>query len=94
LERFQRALYNFHKPENIMHGMAAIECDLINVSDGERLRTIRMSVLPRAGDELDLDFGEDQQAIFNVVQVRYHVRPRKLVRMDDLIGVSIFIAAT
>jgi hypothetical protein len=75
-----------------MPGMASIECDLINASDGEKLRTVRMSVVPRTGDELDLDFGADQQGVFRVVRVRYHVRPRKLVRMDDVIGVSIFLA--
>ena len=49
-------------------------------------------MLPAAGDEIDLDLGEGQQAVFRVVRVRYHVRPRKLVRTDDVIGVSIFIA--
>jgi len=44
------------------------------------------------GDEVDLDFGADQQEVFRVVQVRYHIRPRKLVRTDDIIGVSIFVA--
>jgi hypothetical protein len=75
-----------------MPGIASIECDLINAADGQKLRTVRLSVVPRIEDELDLDFGEDQQAVFRVVQVRYHIRPRKLVRTDDIIGVSVFIA--
>ena len=75
-----------------MPGMASIECDLINAADGQKLRTVRLSIVPRPGEDLDLDFGDDQQGVFRVMPVRYHVRPRKLVRMDDLIGVSIFIA--
>ncbi len=72
--------------------MFIIECDLIDESDGQKLRTVRLSALPRAGDELDLDFGGDQQAVYRVVRVRYHIRPRKLVRTDDIIGVSIYVA--
>lgn len=75
-----------------MPAIAPIECDLINAADGQKIRTVRMSAVPRVGDELDLDFGSDQQGLFRVVQVRYHIRPRKLVRTDDVIGVSIFIA--
>lgn len=75
-----------------MPGIASIECDLINAADGQNLRTVRLSVVPRIGDELDLDFGGDQQGVFRVVKLRYHIRPRKLVRTDDIIGVSIFIA--
>jgi hypothetical protein len=75
-----------------MPGLASIECDLINAADGQKLRTVRLSVVPRSGEEVDLDFGEDQQGVFSVVQVRYHIRPRKLVRTDDVIGVSIFVA--
>lgn len=74
-----------------MPAIAPIECDLINAADEQKIRTVRMSTVPQVGDELDLDFGSDQQALFRVVQVRYHIRPRKLVRTDDIIGVSIFI---
>ena len=73
-----------------MTGMAPIECDLINEADGQCLRTVRLSVVPRTGEVLDLDFGDDRQSIVRVVEVRYHVRPRTLVRTDDIIGVSIF----
>lgn len=74
-----------------MAGIASIECDLINKADGQKLRTVRLSVVPRTGDVLDLDFGENQQGVVRVVEVRYHIRPRMLVRMDDIIGVSIFV---
>jgi hypothetical protein len=74
-----------------MPSTAPIECDLINAADGQKLRTVKLSVVPQTGDELDLDFVGDQQGIYRVVQVRYHIRPRKLVRTDDIIGVSIFI---
>jgi hypothetical protein len=71
---------------------ASIECDLILELDGQKLRTVQLSAVPRAGDELDLDFGGGQQAMYRVVRVRYHIRPRKLVRTDDIIGVSVFIS--
>jgi hypothetical protein len=72
--------------------IAAIECDLINAADGQKLRTVRLSAIPRIGDELDLDFGGKDRGIYRVLRVRYHVRPRKVVRTDDMIGVSLFIA--
>ena len=75
-----------------MPAIAAIECDLISAADGQKLRTVRLSAVPRIGDELDLDFGGEQQGLYHVMRVRYHVRPRKLVRTDDIIGVSLFIA--
>jgi hypothetical protein len=75
-----------------MPASAPIECDLINAADEQKLRTVRLSAIPQKGDELDLDFGEDQQSVYRVVRVRYHIRPRKLVRTDDIIGVSIFLA--
>jgi hypothetical protein len=42
---------------------------------------------------LDLDFGDGQQEAVRVVEVRYHIRPRKLVRTDDLLGISIFVSS-
>jgi hypothetical protein len=71
---------------------AAIECDLINAADGQKLRTVRLSAIPRIGDELDLDVGGKEGGIYRVMRVRYHVRPRNVVRTDDMIGVSLFIA--
>lgn len=75
-----------------MPAIGPIECDLINAADGQKLRTVSLSAVPQVGDELDLDLGKDQQSVYRVVRVRYHVRPRMLVRTDDIIGVSIFIA--
>jgi hypothetical protein len=74
-----------------MAGIASIECDLINQDDGEKLRTVRLSVVPQSGDVLDLDFGEGQPGLFRIEEVRYHIRPRMVVRTDDVIGVSIFV---
>jgi hypothetical protein len=75
-----------------MPATGPVECDLINAADGQKLRTVRLSAVPQVGDELDLDLGKDQQSVYRVVRVRYHIRPRMLVRTDDIIGVSIFIA--
>jgi hypothetical protein len=75
-----------------MPSIAPIECDLINAADGQKLRTVKLSAVPQTGDELDLDFGGDGQGVYRVVRVRYHIRPRKLVRTDDIIGISIFVA--
>jgi hypothetical protein len=72
--------------------IAALECDLINADDGQKLRTVRLSVIPRIGEELDLDVGGKEGGTYRVLRVRYHVRPRKVVRTDDMIGVSLFIA--
>ena len=70
----------------------ALECDLIDASSAEKLHTVRLSVVPRVGEELDLDLGSrETPVVYRVVRVLYHVRPRKLVRMDDLFGVSIYI---
>jgi hypothetical protein len=50
--------------------------------------------VPRVGEELDLDLDRHQAGgVYRVVRVRYHVRPRALVRTDDLLGISIFVEA-
>ena len=76
----------------------SIECDIINASDGRKLRMLRLSLVPQSGDELDLDLGAHQSGnLYRIVQVRYHVRPRKLAgarwafRTDDLIGMSLYV---
>ena len=76
-----------------MPSLAPVECDLIDASTAEKLHTVRLSVIPRVGEELDLDLGRENSAVYRVVRVLYHVRPRKLVRMDDLFGASIYIEA-
>ena len=69
-----------------------VECDLIDASTAEKLHTVRLTVIPRVGEELDLDLGgREPSIVYQVVRVLYHVRPRKVVRMDDLFGVSIYI---
>lgn len=70
---------------------APIECDLI-LEGGGKLRTVQLSAVPRVGDELDIDLGTEHQGMYRVVRVLYHIRPRKLVRTDDIIGISVFIA--
>jgi hypothetical protein len=72
---------------------ASVECDLINAANEQKLRTVRLALVPRVGDELDLDLGDRASAggLYRVVRVLYHVRPRKLVRTDDLLGVSLYI---
>ena len=75
-----------------MPAIAPIECDLIKAADGQKLKTVKLSAVPQAGDELDLDLGRDRESVYRVVRVRYHIRPRMLVRTDDIIGVSIFVA--
>lgn len=75
-----------------MPAIAPIECDLVNVADGQKLKTVRLSAVPETGDEIDLDLGGDDQTLYRVVRVRYHIRPRTLVRTDDVIGISIFVA--
>ena len=77
-----------------MAASAPIECDLIDAASDEKLRTVVLPLVPRVGDELDLDLGERGagDGLYHVVRVRFHVRPRKLVRTDDLFGVAIYVA--
>jgi hypothetical protein len=75
-----------------MPSTAPIECDIVEATRGETLRTVRLSVVPRVGEELDLDLDRQQGGgIYRVVRIRYHVRPRALVRTDDLLGISVFV---
>jgi hypothetical protein len=70
----------------------AIDCDLVLESNGEVLRTVSVPVVPRVGDELELDIsGQRGGALYRVVRVRYHLRPRRITMRDDLFGVSVFI---
>ena len=76
-----------------MPSLAPVECDLIDIASEERLRTVRLSVIPRVGEEMEIDLGdrESLSGTYRIVRVLYHVRPRKLVRSDDLFGVSIYV---
>lgn len=78
-----------------MPSLAPIECDIVDTSDGQTLRTVRLSVVPRIGEELDLDLERQRpgKGLYRVVRIRYHVRPRALVRTDDLLGISLFVEA-
>jgi hypothetical protein len=51
--------------------------------------------VPRVGEELDLDLDRQSPGggVYRVVRIRYHVRPRALVRTDDLLGISVFVEA-
>jgi hypothetical protein len=51
--------------------------------------------VPRVGEELDLDLDRQNAGggLYRVVRIRYHVRPRALVRTDDLLGISVFVEA-
>jgi hypothetical protein len=71
----------------------AIDCDLVLAADGRVLRTVQMPVVPRVGEELELDVvGQGGPAVlYRVVRVRYHVRPRRITVRDDLFGVSVFV---
>ena len=79
-----------------MAASAPIECDVIDATSDEKLRTVVLPLVPRIGDELDLDLGERGagDGLYRVVRVRFHVRPRKLVRTDDLFGVAIYVTPT
>lgn len=76
-----------------MPAFAPLECDLIDAASGAKVRTVNLPVIPRFGEELDLDPGRAGmgEGLYRVVAVRYHLRPRKIVRTDDLFGVSLYI---
>jgi hypothetical protein len=77
-----------------MPSTAPIECDVVDMSDGHTMRTVRLSVVPRVGEEIELDLGGDHAGgQYRIVRVRYHVRPRAVVRTDDLLGISLFVEA-
>jgi hypothetical protein len=78
-----------------MPSLQPFECDLVNAGDDQLLRTVSLPVVPRVGEELDLDLGSGggpADRLYRVVRVRYHVRPRKLVRADDLFGIAVYVA--
>lgn len=75
---------------------SAIECDIIESSTGRKLRTVKVTVVPRENDEIDLDLGGKgaDEGLYRVVRVRHHFRPRKIVLTEDLIGVSLYVELT
>ena len=71
----------------------AIECDLVLEANGQVLQTVQLPIVPRVGEELDLDLaGQDVASpVYRVVRVRHHVRPRRMTLRDDLFGVYLFV---
>jgi len=77
-----------------MPSLQPFECDLVSAVDGQLLRTVSLPVVPRVGDEVDLDLGGrggPADRLYRVVRVRYHLRPRKVVRADDLFGIAVYV---
>ncbi len=72
-----------------------IDCDLV-LPDGALVRTVELPVVPQVGDELALDLPgmPAEGALYRVIRVRHHVRPRRLTTRDDLFGVTLFIEPT
>lgn len=70
-----------------------LECDVVDAMTGEKLHTISLTRVPRVGEELDIDSGgrDARDDVYQVMRVRYHVRRRKIVKIDDLIGVSLYV---
>ena len=73
--------------------MGPLECDVVDAATDEKLHTISLARVPRVGEELDVDSGgrDARDGVYRVLRVRYHVRRRKIVRTDDLIGISLFV---
>jgi hypothetical protein len=70
-----------------------MECDVVDAMTGEKLHTISLARVPRVGEELDVDSGgrDAGDDVYRVVRIRYHVRRRKIVKTDDLIGISLYV---
>ena len=71
----------------------ALECDVVDAATGEKLHTISLALVPRVGEELDVDSGgrDHRDGVYRIVRIRYHVRHRKIVKTDDLIGISLYV---
>ena len=71
------------------------EVDLVDARTGGTLRTVNLALVPRIGEEVHLDLGHDRgEGVYRVVSVRYHVRPRMIVRMDALFGITLYVERT
>jgi hypothetical protein len=70
-----------------------LECDIVDAVTGDKLHTVSLARVPRVGEELDVDSGgrDAGDGVYRVIRVRYHVRRRKVVRTDDLIGISLYV---
>ena len=72
---------------------APLEVDLVDASTGDTLRTVNLALVPRIGEQLYLDLGGHGagEGVYRVASVRYHLRPRMIVRTDDLFGITLYI---
>lgn len=71
-----------------------IECDIVLEGSCESLITLSLPVVPRVGEEVDLDLSGARRSasgLYRVVSVRYHTRPRVLTRTGDLFGVRLTV---
>jgi hypothetical protein len=83
----------WQRPE--MSATPPIECDIVMESSSDVLLTVMLPVVPRIGEELDLDLGGGGRAaegVYVVRAVRYHLRPRRFTRSGDLFGVRLLVA--
>jgi hypothetical protein len=77
-----------------MSTVQPIECDVVLEGSSEIMVTLSLPVVPRVGEELDLDLTGARGAIdglYVVRTVRYHARPRKFTRSGDLFGVRLLV---
>ena len=70
-----------------------VECDIVHCESNAILITLALAVIPRVGEEIDLDIAGSPGAdgVYEVVAVRYHMRPRKITRAGDLFGIRLLV---
>ena len=71
-----------------------VECDVLVEGSRAILATLSLPVVPRVGEEIDLDLTgarSSADGIYVVRAVRYHIRPRTLTRNGDLFGVQLLV---
>ena len=79
-----------------MAAVAPLEVDLVDVITDATVRTVNLALVPRIGEQLYLDLGGQGsgEGVYRVVSVRYHLRPRMIVRTDDLFGITLYVERT
>jgi len=75
---------------------APLEVDLVDARTGATVRTVKLALVPRIGEEMHLDLGgrDRGEGVYRVVSVRYHLRPRMIVRTNDLFGITLYVERT
>lgn len=71
-----------------------IECDVVLEDSDSVLLTVALPVVPRVGEELDLDLGDARSTndgVYLVCAVRYHLRPRRLTVNGALFGTRVVV---